>query len=503
MERGTVERFLHLFQGNPDAFGVYTVATDSKVETGKKVKGSGVTRRGAVTPDLWEKHLAGSQGLGIVPIRADGTIFWGMVDVDVYGKDLSKVVDSLTGTGLIPCRSKSGGLHVFAFFKTNVKAGSARKKLIEIAAALGYPKAEVFPKQTEKLDGDDLGNWLNMPYFGGDKTNRYAYGPDGASLTTGEFLDYAEANKFSLAEFVKLNFRRVAPEAAPVDEWAEAPPCLQELNRLGFPEGTRNNGMLAVSVLFRKMYPEDWQERIKAFNAGMAKPLPKSEINDLVKSAGRKEYNYRCKETPIVDYCNRPLCLTRRFGVSNVAYASVTRLTKIDTMPPSYYVEVDGVTVGPLSVTEIYDQRTFQRICFSHNKIVAQVKNHDYIRMLSDLMTDMITVEAPPDSGPVGAFWSLLREFVFARFSLKSLNDVVVGRVYRDKDDFYFTTAALRDYLKRVQFSELTMTQITALLRQNGYENQKIEVNNHTFYVWKVTYSEREVKKKRAKKANF
>ena len=63
-----------------------------------------------------------------------------------------------------------------------------RQKLQIMASNLGYAKAEIFPKQsTIKAERGDIGNFLNMPYHGGDRTVRYAIGDNGESLTIENF----------------------------------------------------------------------------------------------------------------------------------------------------------------------------------------------------------------------------------------------------------------------------------------------------------------------------
>ena len=45
-------------------------------------------------------------------------------------------------------------------------------KLNEIRSVLGYGGSEVFPNN-ELKSKDDTGNFLNLPYFNGDRTTRY------------------------------------------------------------------------------------------------------------------------------------------------------------------------------------------------------------------------------------------------------------------------------------------------------------------------------------------
>jgi putative DNA primase/helicase len=186
-------RFHTLFAGLQRAYGTYRI--DQTREDGKQT-GTAVTVRQPVTNELWEQHLAGVNGLGIIPIRDDNTVVFGAVDVDVYADlDHGRIASTLARMELplIPCRSKSGGCHLFLFCKEPVPAGKVQDKLRDIAALLGHGTAEIFPKQT---GGErDLGSWLNMPYQNMAETTRYAVRPGGDAMTAEEFLAAAESCK--------------------------------------------------------------------------------------------------------------------------------------------------------------------------------------------------------------------------------------------------------------------------------------------------------------------
>src|ERR1017187_9351214 len=161
-----------------------------------KFKGDAVTKREPITDGLWEQHLAGKYGLGVIPIRDDSTCLFGAIDVDVYADlDIGRVASDIARQGfpLVPCRSKSGGLHLFSFAKAPVPSADMQKRLQELAARLGFGTAEIFPKQA-KMGGDkDLGSWINCPYFDFLNTVRYAVRPSGDAMTAEEFLTVAEA----------------------------------------------------------------------------------------------------------------------------------------------------------------------------------------------------------------------------------------------------------------------------------------------------------------------
>ena len=103
------------------------------------------------------------------------------------------------------CRSKSGGAHVYCFLKEKAPAADMQDKLREIAAGLGYGGVEIFPKQREVLvDRGDIGSWLNMPYFEGDGSMRYAFDQKAEALSLTNFISFIEQRLISHEELVEL-----------------------------------------------------------------------------------------------------------------------------------------------------------------------------------------------------------------------------------------------------------------------------------------------------------
>ena len=171
-----IERFKNIFEGLNRAHGVTKVSESNG--DGNKIKGKSFVKREDITDELWIKHLDGTESLGVIPINDDNQCRWGCIDIDSYaGFDHKKLVDKIFNLHLplIVCRSKSGGAHVFLFTEEYVSASLMQDKLNEIRSVLGYGGSEVFPKQRELKSKDDTGNFLNLPYFNGDNTTRYAF----------------------------------------------------------------------------------------------------------------------------------------------------------------------------------------------------------------------------------------------------------------------------------------------------------------------------------------
>lgn len=212
------QAFCELLSGNARNHGV-TTNNRSKERT-RKVEVDSSTSKGPPSPSLWQAHLNGAKGLGIVPIRDDGTCLWSVIDVDKYDIDFNALAQTIEDQKLplVICRSKSGGAHIYAFFKDPVLASDARALMTRMETLLRLGRNEVFPKQDklEVYDGErENGNWLNMPYFKAEMTTRHAVGIDGA-LTAEEFIEAAKKIKLSTDEVQDWLARDIArPEREP------------------------------------------------------------------------------------------------------------------------------------------------------------------------------------------------------------------------------------------------------------------------------------------------
>jgi hypothetical protein len=212
--------FFNVFPGLTRAYGKFTI-TQTK---GVKLDGFGNTIREPYTKDLWKLHLEGKIGLGVVPINEDSKCKWACLDVDDYaGVDLEKISKLFVKKNLIICRSKSGGGHIFIFTKNFVPASLMIKKLKEIAKAFGFNKYDLRPLQDKILTKEDVGNWLNMPYFGGSETERYAL-YDGKVLSPENFIKWV--HKFSVDSLDEIDLSFIKKIDSSEDKLPGGPPCL-------------------------------------------------------------------------------------------------------------------------------------------------------------------------------------------------------------------------------------------------------------------------------------
>ena len=252
----SVDTFSAIFNGLQLAYGTYKV--EKQQANGKNTGRAAIVREPRPTA-LWEGHLSGKgRSVGIIPINEDNKCVWGCIDVDQYPLDHKLLVEKIRKLKLplVVCRSKSGGAHCFLFTTDWIDAKDMQSTLQQISAALGYGGSEVFPKQIKlHLDRDDVGNFLNLPYYDAEDGLRYAIKDDGTSGTLEEFFALYEAHKQTPEQVTKLQIG----DSGDTSPMKDGPPCLQFLLKNMISEGGRNNGLFNIGGYLRRAYPDSWE----------------------------------------------------------------------------------------------------------------------------------------------------------------------------------------------------------------------------------------------------
>jgi hypothetical protein len=446
-----LERFKQIFSGLEIAYG-QTKKTDDFSETGKHQTKS-FTIKNPPTDRLWQGHLDGEDpALGIVPIREDNRCKWGCIDIDTYPFDHKSFIKKIRSKNIpmILFRSKSGGAHAFLFTKDFVPASLMRVRLKKIAAELGYAKAEIFPKQDYiRADRGDTGSFLNLPYHGGDKTIRYAFDDEGNCLTLNQFFNMYE--KYSLSEKELANVKKTKEKLEDDNNPLKgAPPCLIAISKEGIPNGQRNNAMYNFGVYLKKRHSSDWDLKMYDYNKKYCTPpLERKEIEILIKSLERKEYQYKCKDEPIQSFCNAKLCVTQEFGVGDGAPSpTITEIRKYDSDPPIYFVTIDGESVEVDDVT-LHDSEKFSVASMNQlGRPMLPVGKIIWRKMLIHLFKNLGEVPAPESSKIDVQVKELLADFI-NKAPGKEMKDIKRGLPYSDEKESFFKFKDFWRYLQR------------------------------------------------------
>lgn len=443
-------KVMRLFEGYKGAYGTHG-ATERSISKGGKleIRKTAKTVREEVTTELWALHLSGTAPLGIIPIREDNCCLWCCIDVDDYTINHAAVVQKLEAMNLplVVCKTKSGGAHVFMFLAEPVPADQLRAKMREVAAALGWGNCEIFPKQNEVLlERGDLGCWLNMPYLGGDKTERYAVKKTGVGMSLEEFLSYVEKRKVKRSELANIKLPQLESEGL-----EDGPPCLQHLAAVGFPDGSRNNGLFGLAVFAKKKFGNRWKEILERYNRDfMIPPLDSSEVQEVIKSAEKTDYGYMCSDQPCVAYCNSMLCRTRKYGIGGAGdIPLISGISKLDTDDPLWFVDVENTRLE-LTTPQLQNYREFHRVCMERLTVCySMIKMDTWMKMLSVAMENAHIINAPPELSAMGQFTELLEDFCISKHRGERPEDLFLGKPwYDDKENRYYFR--LRDLMKHL-----------------------------------------------------
>ena len=488
----SVQQFSSIFDGLKLAYGTYKI--EKQQANGKNTGRAAIVREPRTTA-LWEGHLSGKgRGIGIIPINEDNKCVWGCVDVDQYPLDHKVLVEKIRKLKLplVVCRSKSGGAHCFLFATEWVDAKDMQATLQQISAALGYGGSEIFPKQIKlNLDRDDVGNFLNLPYYDAEDGLRYAIKDDGTSATIEEFFELYESYKQTPEQLTALQ----VGDPEEVLPMKDGPPCLQFLLKNKISEGGRNNGLFNIGVYLRKAYPDSWESEILTYNLQyLEPPLPLSEVNIVAKQLEKKDYAYRCSDSPINAHCNKDLCQTRKHGIgAAIQGAAIANLRKYNSNPPVWFLDVNGEPVE-LDTEALMSQPAFQKCCMEQlNFMPRSVSKQVWEGRIGGLMNEMrdnesAIIDVAEDASINGQFYSYLEEFCAHMQKANDKEEILLKRPWTDEET-NTTLFRLKDfeaYLKRNKFFEYKLHKIAQRLRDMGGQSRALRIKGRLVKVWEV-----------------
>ena len=471
-----VERFRKIFLGLERAHGVTYV--DKKGADGEKIKGKSFVQREMVTNNHWLNHLQGKEpSLGIIPITDDNKCRWGCIDIDSYaGFDHQKLINKikLLKLPLIVFRSKSGGAHVFCFTTVPVEAKLMRDKLLSVSAVLGYGGSEVFPKQIELKSKDDTGNFLNLPYFNGDNTTRYAFLENGQAANIDGFFELHERNKLTPEQLEKLQIKR------PQSEFSDGPPCLESLTQSKLNDG-RDRVLYQYIQYAKRKWPEEWPKKINQFNyTHFVEPLDDKVIQEKIKFHSKKELGFKCNEEPMCNHCDKSLCKVRKFGIGGESvFPTLSDLQKVELDEPYYWVNVDGERIKLDTIDSLLEQRLFRRTVTKQiNKKPPRITTKEFEKYTDTLLSNIEIIKAPIGSSLIEQLKDHLEEYCTNDSSATTTKEqIFLGNVWTNGGKHYFIfNKFFHGYLQRRKWPEKHQTTQDLLIQHCNCKDERIYI---------------------------
>lgn len=289
----TGQKFIQLFTGRSDAHGLGVGRIEKHPDN-------------PIPTELYQLHLKGEgSGLGIFPLRDDGTVLFTAIDLDEPDFDTAFLLsEMLPGTTWVE-RSRSGNAHIWAFFSEPVEGWIPRGIMKFALDAIGRPEVEVFPKQDRLLEGM-VGNYINLPWHGHDRPILYDPLPDDTAHATcgpwaerGKWVDLAYETRNDPEEW------RVRALALGIQPPEERPTSGREQGDLGFlhdccmsiyknrfenpvVEGHRNAVYFHFTTQllnYKEMTEPEARELLHELNEAADPPAPEREVDRIFNNA--------------------------------------------------------------------------------------------------------------------------------------------------------------------------------------------------------------------------
>lgn len=430
-----------------------------------KVESKSFSETRAVSDDDWKKHFDGEVGLGLSPIMENNKCRWAAIDVDIYPIDIKALSEKYSSLPILFCRTKSGGLHIYVFFKAQQKSKNVYLWMEELSYLLGFPGSEIFPKQYD-IPPTKKANWINLPYFNGDKTDRYCI-YKGEKQTLQQFAALIEMA--SITDFNKEILEQFTLSGAP--------PSIQKMFGEGVERGTRDIAMLNVGVFLKRKYEDDYVQKLLEVNETINEPLDEEYIEKHIVSQLEKDNMfYQCK-TELKGWCDKETCLLREFGCGSKHNftTSLEEIIKIETVPPIWNVRINGSLLQGLSTDDLVDQNRIRKLNMEQNNIlipkVAQVK---YEKLLNEKLEDVTIQPAPEDAdAETGEAFTQIQAFCITRQHTEKIDQIALGKVYIVEGKNWFLVDKLQEWLMRKKCSVRRNTLYEYIRRLGGGSGKK------------------------------
>lgn len=397
----------------------------------------------------------------------------------------------------------------------------------------GCSELAVFPKQTQLTEAQPFGNLVKLPFGKHLESRSRGEICDGESLAVLSPADQVALLEgivphpaAFLAELVTENGwdapLAAAPRPAPTVPGAlplvpstggagfgRPPlPCFQYIQDQGVGQGHRDNIVYSLAKLARREGQDESAALalVLGFNQAKVRPsLPDAEIRKKVRSAFTGGAAIGCpnvqgaKLCPALQGVHCPVYLRETVPADFAppadvpaapAYTPLTiePLRVIDTDPPTYICCLNGVDLE-LSLADLVEFKRFKirviavrsflpilprRVVEGKALPVQAVWERDFLAPA--LAGILERIPAPPDAGPDGVTWELVRAFLRESRVLDDLAAYDGKAIVQVEGQYFFRGQLLRDWLRKREHT-VESAALWNVLRRHGGVSKPVRGN--------------------------
>ena len=163
-------------------------------------------------------------------------------------------------------------------------------------------------------------------------------------------------------------------------------------------------------------------------------------------------------------------------------------MTKYNTSPPIWFVDVEGGGRVELSTDDLQSQLRFQKRCIDTlNSMPPVMKNDAWQMMVQTLLENVNIIDAPRDASPQGLLVEYLEKFCTQRAQAKTKEEILLGKPFLESGMHHFRMSDFLSYLERNKFREFKQQQIASILKTEcGAEHRFFNIKGKGLNLWVI-----------------
>ena len=253
-----------------------------------------------------------------------------------------------------------------------------------------------------------------------------------------------------------------------------------------------------MAVYYKKKFPDNFEDMVQKANAYHFEPmLGTKEVENIIKSANKKDFFYKCNDSPCVQLCNKSECYKRRYGIGNsgaanyVVFDNLTKHVALDSV--RWYVDIQGTRIQ-VTTEELFNQRLLQRkIADSTTKRFQPMKEEKWGEILDQLFKTCETIDDPEDASKQGQFKRLVIKWLNSKTLGDKKTDLIgFHNSYVDSESkrVFFRSPDLFNYLRNAKFQYLEQDIYHWLKDHLNGENKTVRIDkDQTAACWSIPSS--------------
>ena len=492
-----LSRFSELFDGSKRKYGTFKPSglkrADGKVE--------GVYNWESFPADgneepIFRDHIEGVQSIGIVPIREDNTVSFGVIDVDQIKseEEANEVLDKIRSWNLpfVPFRSKSGGVHAYLFIDGSAPANEVKRRLTALSLKLGRPKStiDIFPVQT-KLNADGTGNQINTPYFNhkDETTKRWA-------IRNYNIKDLIPLEEFLTMKITKVTLKEL--ESIGIKKVSDYPPCMDYYFENKVYEGERDKALLQFGCVARKMHGDN-EDKVReemdnfvtkffATEEGFDKNQFAKKVSQVMKKRDKADQKdeediwyvrNNCRQIADLGRCDKVGCRTRKFGLVERT-VMVTDYRMLMTNPRRHLLTMvnekgDEVIIS-MTTDQLWTQNQIAKRCWEEQIKWTWVEADEFTEMKDKWFETMKVIDSYNEGEErLSEFSTILHAFIDEKKGANDITQIDYGYVYKcDKLKRHFWNATSFKHYAKSKYNKSYETTLGEMLARMC-EEEKIK----------------------------